>query len=615
MGPFNPQSDEAPMKDFMTFNPAIMDHNQGYPELDYYECAGYPFDVQIPKEKVFKRMWYEKEWFKDHDKDGKWDVVVDNTTSGEVITMPLSAWNKIPVWQKVRDSLSIREWNNNVEINDSNVDIYGPAINQEFTYMFTDDETMPIMIGAGSKVLIPMASYTPDDGLDSFDADGDDVRDAVSVESERTLALRWGTQGPPPQPEDIDGDGAVEWMDPDGVLNGNEQVVLVLGNKYLTVGQTDTIQFFDHVVTLKDVQELAGVGNVIFDVCDNEGGEASSTPTCTLNDQVQVGQVKTYYRGKSGTAAEAPTFYLRVLSADAVDNTAIVEVGRMFGQTHANIGGTNPYWNQKAFMVDGVFYNVVAIKAEDNCIKYITFRQKLPKMPIKLYGKHLVVWDEGVILPEMPPFNMDHEILIDVQTGWGAIPTSQQAKIGPKELRGPLEITYVDEDVEERFAGELREIYNETHNASTGIEDEYWNVEWFFTQPWQYTAFVMPDDQLYMLTLAWYAPEAEITIWDHDTTAPMRSYTGERVKFWYDPADNTDIYVNKVGAAPPAPTVKGYYDRASYGGNGNDLIDLQELVNAIMDYLNDVYPFGTDGPFDKGDLISYIEAYIEEQTP
>jgi len=104
-----------------------------------------------------------------------------------------------------------------------------------------------------------------------------------------------------------------------------------------------------------------------------------------------------------------------------------------------------------------------------------------------------------------------------------------------------LKITYVEEGEEERFKGELKEIYNETCE-----HEEFWNVEWFHTQPQQYTAFVMPEDQLYLMTLAWYAPESSIHIWNHEPDRPVAYYTGERVKFWYDPADNTDIYVNRI---------------------------------------------------------------------
>ena len=532
VGPFHPQHPQAPRKDFMTFNPAIMDHNQGYPELDFVECGVH--SVQRPQEKVFKRMWYEKEWFKDHDRDGCWDVVIDkyNPSTGKYEydrTMCLKDWNIIPEWIKVKAGLRIREWNNDPTINDSNVDIYGPAIKQEFAYMFLDDERMPIMIGNGSDVLIPMAHdpANPYRGLNSFDADGDGVRDAVRVESEATLGL------------DIDHDGMITPMGGVGIgLSGDETVVLVLGDKYIAQG--GTIQFFDHVVTLKDVQELGAVGRALFDVCDNEGG---GSQRCKENVMLRLGQVAFFYRAKPGSPAERETFYLRLLSADAGSKTAVIEVGRMFGQTYANIGA-NPYWSQKAFIVDEVFYNVVAIKAQDNCIKYIVFREKLPKlpMPIKLYGKHLKIWAPGETLPEMSPFNMPHDIIVDVQnsSSW-TMPHSQQDKIGPKQERGALKITYVEEGEEERFKGELKEIYNETCE-----HEEFWNVEWFHTQPQQYTAFVMPEDQLYLMTLAWYAPESCITIWNHEPSIPAAYYTGERVKFWYDPANNTDIYVNRV---------------------------------------------------------------------
>ena len=528
VGPFHPQHPQAPRKDFMTFNPAIMDHNQGYPELDFIECGVH--GVQRPQEKVFKRMWYEKEWFKDHDRDGCWDVVIDKynplTRKYEYDkTMCLKDWNIIPEWIKVKERQRIREGNNDPTINDSNVDIYGPAIKQEFAYMFLDDERMPIMIGNGSEVLIPMAHdpANPYRGLNSFDADGDGVRDAVRVESEATLGL------------DIDHDGKMEPMDSVGIgLSGDETVVLVLGDKYLN--QNDTIQFFDHVVKLKDVQELGAVGSALFDVCDNEGG---GSQRCKENVILSLGQVAYFYRAKPGSPAGRETFYLRLLSADAVSKTAVIEVGRMFGQTYANIGA-NPYWSQKAFIVDEVFYNVVAIKAQDNCIKYIVFREKLPKMPIKLFGKHLKTWAPGETLPEMSPFNMNHEVIEDVQNFW-TWPYTQQDKIGFKQEREALNITYVEEGEEERFKGELREIYNETCE-----HEEFWNVEWFHTQPQQYTAFVMPEDQLYLMTLAWYAPESCITIWNHEPDRPIAYYTGERVKFWYDPADNTDIYVNRV---------------------------------------------------------------------
>jgi hypothetical protein len=609
MGPFFPQSLQAPHKDFVTFNPAMMDHNQGYPELSFRFCND--LDVQREKEKVFKRMWYEKEWFKDHDKDGQWDVVLDD---GSGKTMTLADWMKLPVWQRP----PIKEYNNIESINDSNVDIYAPAINQEFTYMFLDEETMPIMINGGSRVLIPMASKVANNGIDSFDADGDGARDYLIVTSEQLLSREWYRR------VDIDGDGIScpapgnagvkvgEPMDCDGKeLSGDETLVLMLPEKSLSLGQE--LQLFDHRVRL-DLIYGPDDRSVDLTVSSNENAPSTLQNPRSTSVNMKAGDIQYFYRGQQDNDPYN-TFFVRVIAINWLPNgtgQVRLQVGRLFGQTFANIGA-NPYWSQKAFIVDGVFYNVVAIKAQDNCIKYITFRQKLPKEDIKLYGTHLLKWDPDTILPEMPPFNEDHEIMIDVmkiQTQ----PHSQQDKIGVKEPRGPLNITYKEEDIEERFKGHLKEIYNETFTE--GLENEYWNEEWFWTKPWQYTSFVLPDDQLYLVTLAWYAPEACNHIWDggsSETKEPEEVLEGSRVKFWYDQADNTDLYVNRLGELPGPLTLAEHFDRATYGGNGNGKIDLMELVNAILAYLNTVYPFGTGGMYDKGDLLDLLQAYINQQ--
>jgi hypothetical protein len=103
-GPFYPQHEQAPRKDFITFNPAIMEHNDGYDGLTFYDCEFYP-EVQQGNEKVFKRMWYEKEWFKDHSTaagygDNCYTVVIDkwdDETGWEYDrTMCLEDWNAMP---------------------------------------------------------------------------------------------------------------------------------------------------------------------------------------------------------------------------------------------------------------------------------------------------------------------------------------------------------------------------------------------------------------------------------------------------------------------------------------------------------------------------------------
>jgi len=600
----------------MTFNPAIMDHNQGYPELDFVECDGssYGSIVQVPKEKVFKRMWYEKEWFKDFNGDGNWDVVIekwDNTNKKWVFntTMTLEEWNAIPDYQKLIDQRRIKQSNNPEVDGNDDADIYGPAIVQEFTYMTVDTLINPIMVKAGSELLIPMAHdpTNPYRGLNSFDADGDGVRDAVRVESEQTLIRSLG--------HCIDQDGKLEAMNSNATeLDGDEQVVFVLGPKELT--KSTKLQFFDYYLELVKVSQAGDSYGVTINVKSNSGGGDTRTLATFTGVDWQIGDALVV--GDQPIAGKKPVFYVKLLDADYGTQTVTVEVGRMFGQTHAN-SEVNPWSGQKVFIVDGVYYNVVAVKTQDNCFKYITFRQKLPKVDIKVFGKHLERWDAGEYpLPELPPFNEYHEILVDVQAGWGDEPECQQDKIGPKTPtpRPPLNITYVTEDEEWRFLGELKEIYNETINETDGdIEDEYWNVEWFHTQPMQYTAFVVPPGELYLMTLAWYAPQAEITLWDHQPDGPVGNWTYDRVKFWYDPLDNTDIYINRVGDLPPVVlTIADYYNMPSHGGDSYAYINTDEVINAVYDYLTEAGPFapGADPAFTKTDLLNYVMQYLAQ---
>ncbi|RLC79524.1 MAG: hypothetical protein DRI61_07730 [Chloroflexi bacterium] len=97
---------------------------------------------------------------------------------------------------------------------------------------------------------------------------------------------------------------------------------------------------------------------------------------------------------------------------------------------------------------------------------------------------------------------------------------------------------------------------------SLGLEDEQWMVEWFHTYPHQYTNFIIPPQERVLVTLSWRACEAETTIWDSDPYEPIVTKSGDRAKFWYDPADPTDIYVTKTTQTPPPPppTCKGDFN-------------------------------------------------------
>jgi len=124
---------QSPRKDFVTFNPAIMDHNQGYPELIFLDPSN-GNTVQRPQEKTFKRMWYEKAWFKDDyqaQANGHWNVVIEkckpldpDKTCAYVTTVQLD--NEQAINDQLKAGNRIREQNNDPNIGDT----YAPAIEQ-----------------------------------------------------------------------------------------------------------------------------------------------------------------------------------------------------------------------------------------------------------------------------------------------------------------------------------------------------------------------------------------------------------------------------------------------------------------------------------------------------
>ena len=505
IAPFYPQANQSPVKDHITFNPAIMEHNDQ--DFDWYSLLD--FGMNYEAEKVFTRLSYEKEWFKDHNENGCYDVVLSRGSEQKVVCLE----DEDEIHDLESSGWTMQIHNNDGTVDGQIADIYGPAIIQEFTYMFLND-TLPSPVVSGSSVLIPMASEDQiGDGIDSFvpinQPPYHEGPQAVQVESEETLGL------------DIDGDGVMEPMDADGKpLSGDETVVLVLRNQ--RIAKFNELQMFDHRVELTDVSTS---GKATFKVMDNEGSYYNKLSIVDMNE----GDVKYFYRAKEGgSPTERPAFYLKLITADFADNRATIEVGRMFGQAGANIAA-NEYHSQKAFWVDEVFYNVVAIKAyENNEVKYITFRQKLPKegFPIKIHDNMMNTWSNDEQLPVMPPFNMEHKVHEDVQTEW------THFKIGPIRDAAPLDIEWAIEEDEERFMGELKEIYNESNG------DEFWMIEWFKTLPWQYTSFHIDerfDDEIWLLTSGFFAPESYIHMWDGaGETEPMFTKKGERVKFWFD---------------------------------------------------------------------------------
>ncbi|CAD7773156.1 hypothetical protein FHEFKHOI_01343 [Candidatus Methanoperedenaceae archaeon GB50] len=457
IAPFWPQAKQAPAKDFITFNPIKMKHNDYDWDNDGVNDYVYRNSIKANNrdadEKEFFRMWYEPvEWIKDEDCDGKFDVVL---TNNRVITIDKYEKNLL---KYLKRGVGIKPSNEDT----SKADLYAPTIKQEFTFMFLDTNNDPISAPTGSsKFLVPMASWVDDNGIDSFDADGDEKPDPVRVCSEADL----GDVNSDGIPEflDIDGDGVLETLSDDGLqLSGDEILVLRLDPK--TVHEGERLQFFDFEIELEDTTESGrALINIYYRGNPNSYGDE-------LIGQVNLGadliptpgsSFATFARGGVNTflSPRGPGF-VWVTDVDWEDDTARIIIGRMFGNTHANIGCTpDPWAYQKHFYVDGVLYNVVAIKTvgQDE-LKYVTFRAKLVKVPffVENHSTQLVGWEENTTLPVMPQFNMNHAILNDVWPAWDHV------KKGEPPMDAPaLDIVYTAETKEPRFHGELREILGE----------------------------------------------------------------------------------------------------------------------------------------------------------
>jgi hypothetical protein len=172
-------------------------------------------------------------------------------------------------------------------------------------------------------------------------------------------------------------------------------------------------------------------------------------------------------------------------------------------------------------------------------------------------------------IPFLPPFNMDHDIIDDVDIAEAKdvdfedyedpddydpdldmAPDEQllddatdiAARVLPEI---PVVEYYIHEDPEPRFDTNFLE---EKFTVVAGEELWQWiNIE---TMPWDYTEFVLPEIQDvagsngdYILVSSWLT-EDSTQIWEGN---PNPEGNAIRMKFTYDATDGTGIYVNRHG--------------------------------------------------------------------
>ncbi|MCK4450750.1 MAG: hypothetical protein KAX26_09175, partial [Anaerolineae bacterium] len=236
--PFNPQLEQAPRKDSLTFNPAYMDkfRHGGEPLASLYSQIS--IEERDAREKVFLRMWYEPEYL---------DKILEAELPVNGVITPTQVYTF-------------------------------PAVMQEFTYMYLDTLDQPSHGQPGnSQFAFPIGTAAdelpapdPDTGnlpsmapkarfghgLTTFDADFDDFYDIITVHSEETISETTGVW------VDFDGDGETttlypDQLDKDGLeLTGDELVVFAIED--IELARKESAMFLDHMVTLENISWAPG---------------------------------------------------------------------------------------------------------------------------------------------------------------------------------------------------------------------------------------------------------------------------------------------------------------------------------------------------------------------
>ena len=604
---FNPQLPQAPRKDSITWNPLFMSEtetrDENWQRGLYQKLVASGINVS---EKVWFRMWYEPEHW---DKDLNFSGALDRDDQGR----PEAPVNPTP----------------------TNIDEWYPAVMQEFTYLLMElrplaDKAEPTYGEAGATSIVFPVGMREEDrfdpygyGLTSLDGNFDGTPDIVHVGSEQTLQDRTKIKA------DFDGNGwYTDTLDIDtDDLSGNELAVFHLDTFEVPIG--GYVQFLDHLVRLEAVFDT-GVTVRVWYTGDREPTDLRWR---FLNVGGMVlagtaGSLQYIPPGEGNTGVPTGPFFVYLEGVDPEEGTALLMVGRALGATHSAMEDApgslddrpGDPWFLKRFYVDGHEYNVVAIKTHGrNGFKFITIRTPIPKVPVTIeqhsvrLQHYLPVEDP---LSVMPPYNYEHYIIEDVQAITefvgdededgvpdaadyigklvGPVPPILQRNVplpyvgvgtySPYSDEREMHLFYVEEDKNPQFLGELKEKYGEDRD-----ETEFWYVEQWWTRPWQYTEFVLPDirdditeassvwdpngaepdPDLYLLTSAFTAPQSEYLYWSQDETFPLRynlfwdglkwehiatdTITSRlpgwqhRVKLWFDPAVESKTYKDEEG--------------------------------------------------------------------
>ncbi len=536
-GPFALTNAEAPPKDFVQFNPAIMIHTD-YDSLGQF---GTYFGSAIQagadaSEKVHLRMWY-----------------VPQYPEPRGLTYPSVS----PVYNPHGD------------------------IVLEYTYILLDPITLDPQTGSpqATKMVFPMAGLGEQPGLDRMDVNGDGLPETLSIDEIVGVDAVTITTGV---------------TDNMSTTHGTIEVSPQAAQAPMRIPDGGQIEFLDYMVKLEGVSLLGSWADVSVWYIGNETPSLLDTTRLSLDEAALVGRfwgpsvVKFDNEAEAKAAAEAAMVSEGLPARPFwVTLDSIVLSG---GQLQARLTPHRLLMTGETFFVDGVEYDVAAILVEDIDlgvgavvpeIKYITIRNPLPKGEGFVGIPELTVFKRKIpantSLWMLPPFNYLHDMVDDInipeKTNYFG-PDGQQLDnesaaetyINDKydlvaervvedvgALDGDLFIGWTAETKENRFdTNLLEEKFLQTQSGNSWIDNWQWiNVE---ARPWDYTEFVLPElpDKP---TETGYTTGDYVLVSSFLTENSITTTHGAgavRVKFAYDAQDDltnsADIYVNATNS-------------------------------------------------------------------
>ena len=319
--PFDPMNVESPMKDFVTFNPALMEDAVVVNNID-------------SKQKVFARQWFVPEyteptgmvWLDD------FRCVIDDSVdtvdegNSELFIDPPNGLEC--------------EW-----IPNHNEYVWEDVVT-EYTYMFVDKHYQPRAATSES----PSSAYWStfwfpvadnDDaqiGLDGFDINYDGVDDMVVLEKV-------------------------------GDFNFDGYKDIQISSDLMAVNVGESVQFLDHIVEVEGVYyngqgELDRVAVKIFYTGNDEPEQIGGLYSVNVENNYLSA-------GRHTVTMNRPQFYepwfLEIEATGASSDKVLLTVGR---QLHT----------RETFFVDGAEYDIASIYGPDSdSVKYITIRNPVPE--------------------------------------------------------------------------------------------------------------------------------------------------------------------------------------------------------------------------------------------